>query len=120
MSETEPDHSELFKKPPLPEELRHFTVDWLYPAFHFVLQDQRKKPPLNSPVDLPVPAHVRRPELNTYIWTDAQPHQTFKAFKGRIRSRINHNAFIYIWVYAPNREIALKYIKNELGYRSPA
>lgn len=107
-------------KAPLPQDLSNFTVDWLYPAFHFVLTDQKKKPPLNSPIDLPVPESVRNSSRDKYLIIDNVTTQTFRAFKSRVRSRVNHNAFMVVYVYAPNRDIALRYLAEVLNIKPGA
>ncbi len=109
-----------FSKPPLPHEQTGFTVDWKYPAFHFVMPKAGQKPPLNTPLELPIPKGVRHPERNKYIFVEKEPVETFLAFKGRFRSRINHNEFLVVWIYAPNKAIAMKYADAELHARSPA
>lgn len=100
---------------PLGPGQKTFDIDWLYPAFHFVLPQGRKKPPLSAPIALPWPKNVIRPSKRNEFVLGPDNGCTFHAFKCRVRSRTNHNRLLVVWVFAPTQAIAMRYLKDEMN-----
>ncbi len=98
-----------------------FFIDWKYPAFHLVLEDQTKKPPLNTPyvIDRP-PGVMKSLEMNpqSLVLHPEMNKVRFNCYKVRVRSRVNHNRALIVWVYAPNMALARKYCATELKIKA--